>query len=185
MYDVDLVQRLLEHFLVQEQSEGSSPSRQSFSDTKMYDGAQRGTNPNAKMRVARLVDSYLTEVSRDRNLSLTKFQVLAEALPNRLELAMMDCTGRLIPILRGRRIPLPAVDSQPQNATRRNSPIVSRRVGDREKDINTLKFELESVKAKYLELQNDMETLQRQFDKVTAKTSVRVDDRVEKAEQAR
>lgn len=34
------------------------------------------------------------------------------------------------------------------------------------KDINTLKFELESVKAKYLELQNDMETLQRQMDKV-------------------
>lgn len=34
------------------------------------------------------------------------------------------------------------------------------------KDINTLKFELESMKAKYLELQNDMETLQRQFDKV-------------------
>ena len=31
--------------------------------------------------MARLVDSYLTEVSRDRNLSLTKFQVLAEALP--------------------------------------------------------------------------------------------------------
>lgn len=34
------------------------------------------------------------------------------------------------------------------------------------KDINTLKFELESVKTKYLELQNDMENLQRQFDKV-------------------
>ena len=34
------------------------------------------------------------------------------------------------------------------------------------KDINTLKFELESVKAKYLELQNDMENLQRQFDKM-------------------
>lgn len=75
-YDVDLVQRLLEHFLVQEQTESSSPGRQS-----MYDGTQRGNNPNAKMRVARLVDSYLTEVSRDRNLSMTKFQVLAEALP--------------------------------------------------------------------------------------------------------
>jgi hypothetical protein len=48
----------------------------------MYDGAQRGANPSAKIRVARLVDSYLTEVSRDRNLSLTKFQVLAEALPD-------------------------------------------------------------------------------------------------------
>lgn len=75
-YDVDLVQRVLEHFLVQEQSEDLSPNRQSFSD-----GGQRGANPNAKFRVARLVDSYLTEVSRDRNLSLTKFQVLAEALP--------------------------------------------------------------------------------------------------------
>lgn len=34
------------------------------------------------------------------------------------------------------------------------------------KDINTLKFELESVKAKYLKLQNDMENLQKQFEKV-------------------
>ncbi|KAA8536416.1 hypothetical protein F0562_028894 [Nyssa sinensis] len=76
LYDVDLVQRLLEHFLVQEQMESSSPSRQ-----QMYEGTQRATNPKAKMRVARLVDSYLTEVSRDKNLSLTKFQVLAEALP--------------------------------------------------------------------------------------------------------
>lgn len=37
------------------------------------------------------------------------------------------------------------------------------------KDINTLKFELETVKTKYLELQNDMENLQRQFDKMTNK----------------
>lgn len=35
------------------------------------------------------------------------------------------------------------------------------------KDINALKFELESMKAKYLELQNDMEVLQRQFDKMS------------------
>lgn len=81
LYDVDLVQRLLEHFLVQEQTESSSPSRQSFSDKHMYDASQRGNGTSAKMRVARLVDGYLTEVARDRNLSLTKFQVLAEALP--------------------------------------------------------------------------------------------------------
>lgn len=81
LHDVDLMQRLLEHFLVQEQTlDGSSPSRQhSFSDKHVYDSA---ADPNAKARVARLVDSYLTEVSRDRNLSLTKFQVLAEALPD-------------------------------------------------------------------------------------------------------
>lgn len=34
------------------------------------------------------------------------------------------------------------------------------------KDINTLKFELDSVKAKYLELQNEMETLHREFNKM-------------------
>lgn len=80
-YDVDLVQRLLEHFLVQEQTDSSSPSRRSFSDKQTCKGTQRGNNPNPKSRVARLVDSYLTDVSRDRNLSMTKFQVLAEALP--------------------------------------------------------------------------------------------------------
>lgn len=34
------------------------------------------------------------------------------------------------------------------------------------KDINTLKFELDTVKAKYVELQNDMEILQKQFEKM-------------------
>ena len=36
------------------------------------------------------------------------------------------------------------------------------------KDINTVKFELETVKTKYLDLQNAMENLQRQFDKMTS-----------------
>lgn len=35
------------------------------------------------------------------------------------------------------------------------------------KDINTLKFELETVKAKYLQLQHDMDNIQRQFDRIT------------------
>lgn len=39
------------------------------------------------------------------------------------------------------------------------------------KDINTLKFEMESVKAKYLELQNDMDNLQRQFEKMASTKS--------------
>lgn len=80
-YDVDLVQRILEHFLIQEQTGPLSPSRQSFSDKHGYEGSPTHSGHNGKMRVARLVDSYLTEVSRDRNLSLTKFQVFAEALP--------------------------------------------------------------------------------------------------------
>ncbi|KAL3515499.1 hypothetical protein ACH5RR_022401 [Cinchona calisaya] len=225
LYDVDLVQRLLEHFLVQEQTESSSPSRQSFAEVP-----QRGTNPNAKMRVARLVDSYLTEVSRDRNLSLTKFQVLSEALPDSARTCddglyravdsylkahptlseherkrlcrVMDCQKLSIDACmhaaQNERLPLRVVvqvlfseQVKISNAIANNSlketgeshyqPMVSNRKALLEgtpqsfqegwatakKDINTLKFELETVKAKYLELQNDFETLQRQVDKIT------------------
>lgn len=225
LYDVDLVQRLLEHFLVQEQTESSSPSRQSFAEAP-----QRGTNPNAKMRVARLVDSYLTEVSRDRNLSLTKFQVLAEALPDSARTCddglyravdsylkahptlseherkrlcrVMDCQKLSIDACmhaaQNERLPLRVVvqvlfseQVKISNAIANSSlkeagesqyqPMVSTRKSLLEgtpqsfqegwatakKDINTLKFELETVKAKYLELQNDFEALQRQFDKMT------------------
>ncbi|KAG8645860.1 hypothetical protein MANES_10G102200v8 [Manihot esculenta] len=225
LFDVDLVQRLLEHFLVQEQTETSSPSRQSLSD-------QRGTNPNAKMRVARLVDSYLTEVSRDRNLSLTKFQVLAEALPESARTCddglyraidsylkahpslteherkrlcrVMDCQKLSIDACmhaaQNERLPLRVVvqvlfseqvkisnaiangsmkeagEAQyqlmiPNRKTLLEATPQSFQEGwnAAKKDINTLKFELETVKTKYLELQNDMENLQRQFDKMINK----------------
>jgi hypothetical protein len=85
VYDVDLVQRLVEHFLVQEQTEmmASSPGHGEQQQQPDFYGARAAASSglNAKARVARLLDSYLSEVSRDRNLSLTKFQVLAESLP--------------------------------------------------------------------------------------------------------
>ncbi|CAI0440193.1 unnamed protein product [Linum tenue] len=247
MYDVDLVQRLLEHFLVQEQTaESSSPSRQSFSEKhgNMYDGmaAQRGggnNHPSAKMRVARLVDSYLTEVARDRNLSLTKFQVLAEALPESARTCddglyraidsylkahptlseherkrlcrVMDCQKLSIDACmhaaQNERLPLRIVvqvlfseQVKISNAIAHNNHSSLKETGDSaaaagfyqpmvpnrktllegtpqsfqegwsaaKKDINTLKFELETVKAKYMELQGELESLQRQFEKATA-----------------
>lgn len=225
MYDVDLVQRLLEHFLIQEQMETESPGRQSMSE-KHY---ERGNNSNAKVRVARLVDSYLTEVSRDKNLSLTKFQVLAEALPEsarscddglyraidsylkahptlseheRKRLCrVMDCQklsmDACMHAAQNERLPLRVVvqvlfseQVKISNAIASSSikeagdshyqPMVPNRKtllegtpqsfqegwATAKKDINTLKFELETVKTKYLELQHEMENLQRQFDKV-------------------
>uniref|UniRef100_A0A6N2LK38 NPH3 domain-containing protein n=1 Tax=Salix viminalis TaxID=40686 RepID=A0A6N2LK38_SALVM len=226
LYDVDLVQRLLEHFLVQEQTESSSPRRQSFPEKHMYNGVQRGANPSAKIRVARLVDSYLTEVSRDRNLSLTKFQVLAEALPDsartcddglyravdsylkahptmseheRKRLCRVMDSQKLsidarMHAAQNERLPLRVVvQVKISNALANNSlketgetqyqPVISNRKtllegtpqsfqegwAAAKKDINSLKFELDTFKAKYLELQNDMDILQRQFDKLTNK----------------
>ncbi|KAJ8619065.1 hypothetical protein MRB53_015251 [Persea americana] len=222
LYDVDLVQRLLEHFLVQEQIEPSRPSGHSVS--------QGSPRPNAKMRVAKLVDSYLTEVSRDRNLSLTKFQVLAEALPESARTCddglyravdsylkahptlseherkrlcrVMDCQKLSIDAClhaaQNERLPLRVVvqvlfseQVKISNAIANNNlkdageshyqPMVSTRKALLEgtpqsfqegwatakKDINTLKFELESVKAKYCELQTEMDNLQRQFEKMS------------------
>ncbi|CAI0440191.1 unnamed protein product [Linum tenue] len=233
---VDLVQRLLEHFLVQEQTaESSSPSRQSFSEKR----GGGNNHPSAKMRVARLVDSYLTEVARDRNLSLTKFQVLAEALPESARTCddglyraidsylkahptlseherkrlcrVMDCQKLSIDACmhaaQNERLPLRIVvqvlfseQVKISNAIAHNNHSSLKETGDSaaaagfyqpmvpnrktllegtpqsfqegwsaaKKDINTLKFELETVKAKYMELQGELESLQRQFEKATA-----------------
>uniref|UniRef100_A0A1D1XTD0 Root phototropism protein 3 n=1 Tax=Anthurium amnicola TaxID=1678845 RepID=A0A1D1XTD0_9ARAE len=243
LYDVDLVRRLVEHFLVQEQTEpsSSSPGRDSsFSEAHGYDGGQRATAPNAKMRVARLLDSYLTEVSRDRNLSLTKFQVLAEALPETARTCddglyravdsylkahptlteherkrlcrVMDCQklslDACMHAAQNERLPLRVVvqvlfseQVKISNAIANSSlkdagagegsvvggghyqPMVPSRKqllegtpqsfqegwAAAKKDINTLKFELESMRAKYMELQGDMDNLQRQMDKMAVK----------------
>lgn len=243
MYDVDLVQRLLEHFLVHEQTEcaasTASPSRQPpFLEKNMFEDNQIRTSvSSAKMRVARLVDSYLTEIARDRNLSLTKFQVLAEALPDSARTCddglyraidsylkahpalseherkrlcrVMDCQKLSIDACmhaaQNERLPLRVVvqvlfseQVKISNAIANNTlkdaavgggdqsqyqPMVSTRKtllegtpqsfqegwSAAKKDINTLKFELETVKTKYVELQSEMETLQRQFDKMMTK----------------
>ena len=61
MYDTDLVQRVVEYFLMHEQQQLQ----------------QQAEN----VGVSKLLDNYLAEVARDPNLSITKFQVLAELLP--------------------------------------------------------------------------------------------------------
>ncbi|XP_043804863.1 BTB/POZ domain-containing protein DOT3 isoform X3 [Manihot esculenta] len=64
MHDIDVVQRIVEYFLMHEQEQ------------------QHQLQPiSGKSNVSKLMDSYLAEIARDPNLSITKFQVLAEALP--------------------------------------------------------------------------------------------------------
>lgn len=89
LFDVDLVQRMLDYFLLQEfiSPPGTlSPvesEREKFglnSTPENVHVATHSTYP-AKMRVAKLIDNYLVEVGRDQNLMLQKFLTLAEALP--------------------------------------------------------------------------------------------------------
>ncbi|KAL4588554.1 hypothetical protein LXL04_001446 [Taraxacum kok-saghyz] len=217
MYDVDLVQRIFEHFLIREQMEMSSPGREPMSG-KIDD-------MNAKMRVAKLIDGYLAEVSRDKNLSLTKFQVLAEALPESARscddgiYAAIDSYLKAHPMLseherrrlcramdvhklskdaythaaQNERLPLRVIvqvifseqmklstglSKQPDEP--HYEPIIQNRKtlleetpqsfqdgwATAKKEISMLKFDLETVKTKYIELQHEMESLQMQYDSV-------------------
>lgn len=45
-------------------------------------GKSPTTSNTSKVKVAKLMDSYLAEVARDANLALAKFQSLAESLPD-------------------------------------------------------------------------------------------------------
>ncbi|MCO5575100.1 hypothetical protein L7F22_028897 [Adiantum nelumboides] len=94
LYDVDLVQCIVEQFMLQDQSPALSPTNRSqqlyerrrtrsaehleFGDSRHY----ISTAHNAKLKVAKLVDGYLAEVARDTNLALSRFLTLAELVPD-------------------------------------------------------------------------------------------------------
>lgn len=75
LYDVDCIQRILDHFLVfDETHEADTP--------RSFDGSLIGSpSPSPIVAVAKLLDGYLAEVAPDVNLKPAKFQSLAEALP--------------------------------------------------------------------------------------------------------
>lgn len=90
LYDVGAIHHCLDHFLVQDHIQSTrEPSQQPTSSGRdkngdVYDAShlRPPVGPHtAKMKVAKLMDSYLAEIARDPNLSFSKFQALAEALP--------------------------------------------------------------------------------------------------------
>ncbi|CAN8313681.1 unnamed protein product [Cochlearia groenlandica] len=80
LYDVDSVQRILDHFLATTQNmprEIASPC--SSIDDGNFIGSPQLTTPMTA--VAKLIDGYLAEVAPDVNLKLPKFQALAASVP--------------------------------------------------------------------------------------------------------
>ncbi|CAH9141462.1 unnamed protein product [Cuscuta epithymum] len=77
LYNVDCVQRVLEHFLAMDQVGGGE------SPTCSIDDGQLMGSPSLTpiTMVAKLIDGYLAEVAPDVNLKLPKFQSLAAAVP--------------------------------------------------------------------------------------------------------
>ncbi|KZV50740.1 hypothetical protein F511_25053 [Dorcoceras hygrometricum] len=62
MHNVDVVQRILDYFL-------------------LYEQQQQQQHRPALLTISKLLDSYLAEIARDPKLSVTKFQFIAQCLP--------------------------------------------------------------------------------------------------------
>lgn len=76
LYDVDCVQRILDHFLAMDQVIGDA------SPGSVNDGQLMGSPLLTPItNVAKLIDGFLAEVASDVNLKLPKFQTLAAAVP--------------------------------------------------------------------------------------------------------
>ncbi|KAL6567262.1 hypothetical protein OROGR_000930 [Orobanche gracilis] len=77
LYDVDCVQRILEHFLTMDEAVGDA-SPGSVDDGRLM-GSPSLVTPITM--VSKLMDGYLAEVAPDVNMKLPKFQSLAAAVP--------------------------------------------------------------------------------------------------------
>ncbi|XAR72530.1 hypothetical protein NMG60_11019202 [Bertholletia excelsa] len=78
LYNVDCVQRILEHFLAIDQATGGGGA----SPCSVDDGHLIGSPSLTPITmVAKLIDGYLAEVAPDVNLKLPKFQTLAATVP--------------------------------------------------------------------------------------------------------
>ncbi|XP_024524943.1 BTB/POZ domain-containing protein At1g30440-like [Selaginella moellendorffii] len=82
LYDIDVVQRIVEHFL---SSDGGGSSVNTLGNLVSlsydHDGSPNNGAVTPMMQVAKLMDAYLAEVAPDVNLKMGKFQALAESLP--------------------------------------------------------------------------------------------------------
>ncbi|KAL4347227.1 hypothetical protein GQ457_17G013630 [Hibiscus cannabinus] len=96
LYDVDMVQTILEEYMSQGQSPPTSPPRSKLAIQRRrrsrsaeivnieFQEARRSSSAShsSKLKVARIVDGYLQEIAKDRNLPLSKFIAIAETIPN-------------------------------------------------------------------------------------------------------
>ncbi|KAF2294697.1 hypothetical protein GH714_015586 [Hevea brasiliensis] len=79
MYNVDIVQSLVEEFVMNKQNAQSDfPMENEYQESR----SPKLRSDGSKMKVAKLIEGYLTEIARDPNLSLSKFVKLAEMVSN-------------------------------------------------------------------------------------------------------
>lgn len=196
MHNIDVVQRILEYFLMHEQLQEQQQMK------------------FEKFSVSKLLDSYLAEIAKDPNLTIAKFQVLAESLPQNARVchdglyraidtylkshpSLSDQERRrLCKIMNCEKLSLDACMHAAQNDRLPLKTIVqvlfSEQVKMRtvmqgkeqpnsnncdqdeswsstKREVKSLKVELEKVKTEMAELQRDYTELQREYVKLISK----------------
>ncbi|XP_059594467.1 BTB/POZ domain-containing protein DOT3 isoform X2 [Vitis vinifera] len=153
MHDIDAVQRIVEYFLMHEQQ-------------------QPHQHKSSKLNVSKLLDNYLAEIARDPNLSITKFHVLAETLPENAR----TCHDGLYRAIDTYLKVLLAEQVKMRVAMKGKEPVASGKDSEQEEsqpsaqmEIKTLKVELEKMKMNMAELQRDHSELQRECEKLNNK----------------
>ncbi|KAL3527738.1 hypothetical protein ACH5RR_012394 [Cinchona calisaya] len=195
MHNIDVVQRILEYFL-------------------MYEQQQQQQNSGI-LTVSKLLDNYLAEVARDPNLSITNFQVLAESLPENarpcddglyraIDTYLKTHTSlsehdrrKLCKIMNCEKLSLDACMHAAQNERLPLRTVIQVLFSEQakmratiqgkdqtpsddnegqegswlctKKEVSTLKAELEMVKEKMTELQTDYFELQQEYEKLNNK----------------
>lgn len=79
IYDVDIVQSLVEEFLTHDHMARTDPLMENDFQETISPGF---VSDASKATVAKLIDGYLAEIARDPNLPLSKFASLAETVSN-------------------------------------------------------------------------------------------------------
>ncbi|CAN0862066.1 BTB/POZ domain-containing protein DOT3 [Linum grandiflorum] len=148
MHDIDTVQRIVEYFLMHEQDQ------------------QQIQSIPGKASVSKLLDNYLAEIAKDPNVSVTKFQVLAEALPESAR-ACHDGLYRAIDIYL--KVKLRAAMQRKDSGGSGNISEQEVHQTETKSEIMTLKAELENVKTRMAELQKDYLELQHEYAKLNNK----------------
>ncbi|XP_048335042.2 BTB/POZ domain-containing protein DOT3 isoform X3 [Ziziphus jujuba] len=194
MHDIDVLQRIVEYFLMHEQQQ---------------------QHKTGKSNVSKLLDNCLAEVAQDPNLSVTKFQVLAELLPenaricddglyraidiylkthpslpeherrrlcktmNCEKLSLDACTHAaqndrlplrtIVQVLFSEQVKMRAAMQEKEAAPSGNNSEQEGNHSSTDMEIKTLKAELESVKMKMIELQNDYVELLQDYEKLSNK----------------
>ncbi|KAL0751960.1 hypothetical protein Bca101_033963 [Brassica carinata] len=200
IYNVDVVHRILEYFVMHEQQQ-----------------QQEQQQVQGKPGITKLLDNYLAEIAKDPYLPITKFQVLAETLPEnawkchdglyraidmflkthpslsehdrRRLCKTMDCEklslDACLHAAQNDRLPLRTIvqvlfseqvkirmmmmqDKQAAGTNEENPEGLEDKRTSRDSEIITLKGELENVKRKLAELQDNYNELHQVYEKLNS-----------------